>query len=120
MKWKLASLALAMSCVVGITEANAQTSVSRTYVHTVIEQNREEDGQTITAGKDDAVLATVARSPRAVVLNEDVTIGALGSGVDFKKGAVLFGRYDKSVWTYCGITNLNAESRVASAAALGV
>lgn len=120
MKWKSAGFALTVCSTLVTTQADAQQSVSRTDVHAIFAKNHEEVGQTITAGKEDAIISTVARSPRAVELKQDVTIGAIGSGVDFKAGAVLFGRYDKTVWTYCGITSLNAESRVASAAALGV
>lgn len=120
MKDIYATLACAFGLATLSLEAAAQTSVSRTNVHAIFEKNHDDVGQTITAGKDDTILSTVARSPRAVMLKEDVTIGTIGSGVNFEEGSILFGRYDKTVWTYCGVTGLNAESRVASAAALGV
>ncbi|MEM9055132.1 MAG: hypothetical protein AAGB16_07390 [Pseudomonadota bacterium] len=40
----------------------------------------------------------------------DVTFGAAGNSVQFKQGQILFGRYDKTVWTYCGISNMTAAS----------
>lgn len=90
------------------------------HMHVIFEPNNAQDGKTLTLGEEEAILSTTGYSPRAVKLEEDVTVGTLGSGYNLKKGDVLFGRYDDTVWTYCGFFQMNAESTAASAAALGV
>lgn len=112
-----ASAAAAISLCVA--SAAAQTSRSETDLYMIFEQTVVPAEPTLTIEKDGVVMETFARSPRAVQLKEDVTLGMIGSGIDFKEGSVLYGRYDKSVWSYCGVATLNTESRVASAALLG-
>lgn len=98
----------------------AQSVTGRSDIYIVIDSNRALDGTKVTAGEDDAVIGTTAHSPRAVRLKEPVTIGVLGTAVDVAEGTILYGRFDKSVWTYCTATSMTAESRVASEAALAV
>lgn len=100
--------------------AAAQTSITRTDLHIMMLGQPEADGTTVTVGKDGVIHATQAMAPRAVKLTEDVTIGMIGTGVNFKAGDVLYGRYDDSVWTYCQITNLNAASATTVVAAEAV
>ncbi len=100
--------------------AAAQSVTGRTNIYMVVEKNRSLDGAKVTAGEDEAVITTTARSPRAVRLKEPVTIGVLGTAVDVPADTILYGRFDKSVWTYCTATSVTAESRIASEAAAAV
>ena len=113
----IALAGLAATCVLG---ASAQQTINTTHVHTVFLANDAEDGVTKTVARDAPVHSTVSVPTRAVRLKEDVSIGNLGTGFNFKEGDILFGRYDDSVWTYCAFGDLNTESRVASAVLLGV
>ena len=115
-----AVLAVVLLYLASTQSADAQIVTSRTNLYLVIEPNIVADTQSRTIQKNGAILETVARAPRAVKLTQDVTLGSIGTGVNFKAGDILFGRYDNSVWTYCGIAALNAESRVANAAVMGV
>ncbi len=90
------------------------------YMHVIFEPNSDKDGQTFTLEEDGVILQTTGYSPRSVKLEEDVTIGTFGSGYDLKAGSILFGRYDSSVWTYCGFFKMNSESTAAGVIALGV
>ena len=111
---------LAMLFVANSGHAQIITSMDRTTVPIVFLANAELDGEELTIAEGEPVLTTDAISPRAVRLKENVTIGAVGSGVDLKAGDVLFGRYEESVWTYCALADLNAESRTTQAVATGI
>lgn len=118
---KFKTLAVAAFAFLGCAGlAAAQQTVNTTHVHTIFMANASEDGVTKTVDKNGVVHSTVSVPVRAVRLNEDVSIGNIGSGFNLKEGDILFGRYDNSVWTYCAFGNLNTESRVASAVLLGV
>lgn len=105
--------ALVMVGVLFGCQAQAQIRQNSTSVPVpiIILPNSELDGESVTVSKDEPVLTTGAISPRAVRLTDDATVGVVGAGVDLKKGDILFGRYEDSVWTYCALSDLNAESR---------
>ncbi len=100
--------------------ASAQTSIQRTDILMVVEPNTTVVGETLTIGSDEPVFVADAYSPRAVELLSDITVGGIDSGVKFSKGSVLFGRYDDTVWTYCGIAVHNASSKAINTVVLGV
>lgn len=111
--------ALALGALAAPT-ATAQTTITDTNVHLIILGDESQDGTSKTAAKDEPVLVTAGVSPRAIRLKEDLTIGSLGTGVNFSAGDVMFGRYDDTVWTYCGIAGANAESRAVTETAAAV
>ncbi len=113
------TLGLLTTMLVGIAAAG-QTQTYRTDIMMVVEPSKTAVGETFTIGPEQPVLAADAYSPRAVKLLSDVTIGGIDSAVNFKKGAVLFGRYDKSIWTYCGIGEHNTSSKALNTVVLGV
>lgn len=100
--------------------AHAQVTNYQTDVHLIIQGNEVDNGLRHTVNAGDSILSTDAYSPRAVRITEDITVGVLGDGYDLPEGATLFGRYEDSVWTYCGSFAMNTESAAASAIALGV
>tara|TARA_R100001015_G_C4600408_1_gene155371 strand:- start:14 stop:844 length:831 start_codon:yes stop_codon:yes gene_type:complete len=100
--------------------SQAQTTTVHTNIHVVVLENHETEGRTSHVSSGQPIITTRAISPRAVRLLGDINIGVLGSEFALKSGDILFGRYDKSVWTYCSYTNLTAESRVASAITTGI
>jgi hypothetical protein len=53
-------------------------------------------------------------------LKQEIKAGGIGNEIVLKEGSLLFGRFDRTVWTYCGTSQLNAESRIASGAAMAV
>ena len=115
MKYLFASALMGLACAESVS---AQTYA--TAVHLMIESNSSEDGSTKVIDEETAVLVTNAYSPRAARISQDVTVGMIGTGYDLKAGSVLFGRYEDSVWTYCGSFGMNTESAAASAVTLGV
>jgi len=100
--------------------ASAQTYTQRTDIHMVVEPSTTVVGETLTVGADEPILVADAYSLRAVELLSDITIGGLDSGVKFSKGSVLFGRYDDTVWTYCGIATHTASTKAVNTVVLGV
>lgn len=113
-------LSAAIMCFGGTVTAAAQSYSYNTEIHMVVEPSDTPVGEERTVSAAEPVLAARAYSPRSVRLDEKVTVGIIGSGVSFEEGTVLFGRYDDAAWTYCGIAGLDASSRLASAAVLGV
>jgi hypothetical protein len=111
----LAAVGLALAPV-----AHAQTSVTTTDIHLLILGDRTKDGTTVTVGPGQSVITTKAVSPRAARLKKEIKAGGLGNEIVLKEGEILFGRFDKTVWTYCGTNQLNAESRLTSGAAMAV
>lgn len=108
--------ALAAGSVVAAAPASAQV-ISTSDIHLMVMGDDSHDGETYTVAKDAPVLVTKAYAPRAVRLNESIKVGGIGNEIEFPAGAVLFGRFDRTVWTYCGAGQLNAESRITAGAA---
>ena len=99
--------------------AGAQTSVQRTEIHLIVEPSSVETGVEKTAAKGEPLLVTEARSPRAVRLDADVTVGGLNSSA-IPAGTVLFGRYDDSAWSYCVNVKPNGGYQALDAVVAGV
>lgn len=90
--------------------AMAQTTYSYTDLPVLIQASEVAPDSQATFGRKEAIDSTIAVSPRSVKLNADVTFGAAANSVKFNAGQVLFGRYEHTVWTYCGISNMTAAS----------
>jgi hypothetical protein len=111
---------LAAGSMLAAPVALAQTSIATTDIHMLVLGDKSKNGATITASEGQPVITTMAVSPRAVQLKKETKAGGLGDEIVLKEGEILFGRFDRTVWTYCGGGQLNAESRIASGAAMAV
>ena len=111
------TLALSILCA---STANAQSFTVRSEIHTIIRENHQEDGRIKEVGSGSSILETTSVSPRSVRLKEDIKVGVVGAQYNLKAGDPLFGRFDDTVWTYCGYYKINTESRVTSGIASAV
>lgn len=110
--------ALVAGCFLASPIAVAQ--ISDADIHLLILGDATQDGKTVIAAKGAPVISTTAVSPRAAKLKEELRVGGIGNEIVLAKDSVLFGRFDKTVWTYCGTAALNAESRLTSGATMAV
>lgn len=119
MRQRLITL-FAAAAILAAPAGHSQTSIATSDIHMLVLGDKSKDGTTITAAEGQPVITTLAVSPRAVQLKKETKAGGLGDEIVLKEGEILFGRFDKTVWTYCGGAQLNAESRIASGAAMAV
>lgn len=119
MSWKIPVLATVVVVLLS-SSAYAQATTQRTELHMVIAASDAELDRDLTAAADTSLLSTYAQSPRAVRLEETVTLGKAMSASTIEAGTILFGRYDDTVWTFCAIDKYDAAGQIADAIIVGI
>lgn len=119
MSWQTPVLATVITALLA-SSAIAQVTTQRTDLHMVIAPSDVELDTDLTAAADTPLLSTYAQSPRAVRLDETVTLGKAMNASTIEAGSILFGRYDDTVWTFCAIDKYDAAGQIADALIIGI
>ena len=106
-------------CFLPALSAQAQTQRFFTDLHVLTDTVTVSD-QEQTAAKGESLLVIDARFPRVVKLQDEVVIGNGANAVKLPAGAILFGRYDKTVWVYCALANLEPGGQALNAIVGGI